>query len=300
MGFLDRAIKRGIGNAVSSAVEQGVRKAVEPKIEQAAANAVNSAAKSINDSVSGDTKVSQGTAAQAQQSQVNTAEVNQAMNTLGGLFGGLSSGAKSFANEAAKNMKICTACGEGASADNVYCPSCGTKLPEMTVAQGAVCTSCGRQNDIGTKFCAGCGAKLPAAIAEEEAQKAKDEAELAKWDEYLAHYPRWSFGGNNITLECNGRDSNGEPMYNLTVCDTTPDALMRYSQLLKQNGFVRPDGYTSDESLYKVIDGKCYAFNQTDAFCTDPGVMSVGFYIGDYDKRRKPEPKKSFFGGLFG
>ena len=300
MGFLDRAIKRGISNAVSGAVEQGVRKAVEPKIEQATANAVNSAAKSINDSVSSGTQNYNPENTQVQQSQVNTAEVNRAMDTLGGLFGGLSSGARNFANEAAKNMKICPECGEAAPADNMFCPSCGAKLPEMTVAQGAVCSVCGRQNDVGTKFCAGCGAKLPAAIAEEEAQKKADEAVLAKWDELLYNYPKWSFGGHNYEIENNGAGYDGNPMYLFTVHGTNSQALDSYVQLLKQNGFIRPEGYTSDESLYKMIDGKCFAFGQSEAFSTDPGVMCVAFYIGDYDKRKKEQPKRSFLGGLFG
>ena len=49
MGFLERAIKRGVSNAIGNAVEKGVRKVVEPKIEEAAASVVNKAADKINE-----------------------------------------------------------------------------------------------------------------------------------------------------------------------------------------------------------------------------------------------------------
>ena len=65
------------------------------------------------------------------------------------------------ANQAAKNIKICSQCGEPASVDKVFCPSCGAQLPEETMADCAICPNCGQQNDVGTKFCGGCGTKLP-------------------------------------------------------------------------------------------------------------------------------------------
>lgn len=192
MGFLDRAIRRGVSNAIGDAVEKGVRDAITPKVEQAAANTVNQAAEAINQSAA-QTAQPQGT--------VNQDSVNQATNTLGGLFGQLETAANQFANEAAKNMKICPSCGEGAGKDVKFCPKCGAKLPEQTVAEGAVCPSCGKQNAVGTKFCQDCGTKLPGAVAEEQAAQAKADVVMAEWDQKLPQYPKWCFGGKDFNME---------------------------------------------------------------------------------------------------
>ena len=80
---------------------------------------------------------------------------------LAGAFMNLQNAMIGVANQAAKNMKVCSECGEPTSADKVFCPSCGAKLPEQTAADSAICPNCGMQNDVGTKFCGGCGTKLP-------------------------------------------------------------------------------------------------------------------------------------------
>ena len=74
MGLLDRAIKKGIGNAISSAVE----KVVAPKAEQVAASVVNQAADSVNQSMA--QNLTQPT--QTQQSAVNQESVNQMINFM--------------------------------------------------------------------------------------------------------------------------------------------------------------------------------------------------------------------------
>ena len=296
MGFLDRVVKNAVGNAVGNAVSNAVEKAVAPKVEQAAANAVNQAADSINQSAAQNAQPPYS----QQQSAVNQTSVNQAANTLGGLFGSLQGAATNFANEAAKNMKICPACGEGASAETKFCPSCGATMPEQTVAQGAVCSSCGKQNNVGVKFCSDCGSKLPAAIAEEQAAQAKDAAALAQWDTMIPQYPKWCFGGYDISLEYGGTNDNGMPYYHFNVLGVGDSELQQYRSLLKQNGFVKAGEYPSEDMLYKMIDGKCYCFESAEPFASE--YMGVSFGISEPSGGfyyTKPE-KKNTGGGLFG
>ena len=298
MGLLDRAIRRGVSNAVSGAVEQGVRRAVEPKIEQAAAGAVNSAAGQINKSVGTQqqqqTVQPQSTAYNQTQSTVNQAEVQQAANTLGGLFGGLQGAATNFANEAAKNMKICPSCGEGAAADKKFCPSCGAQLPEQTLAQGAVCSSCGKQNDVGTTFCGGCGAKLPAAIAEEQAAQEKDAAAMAQWDQVLSAYPKWNCGGKDYVIEQQDWAIKFAVQMSDSAC--AQNAVKQYCTVLTQNGFRTAGQYQDPCHLYKKVNGVCYHVDTEHCFDGNSDCPSLYFNneepTGGFDYV-KPEPKKS-------
>lgn len=302
MGFLDRAIKGAISNAVGDAVEKGVRKAVAPKVEQAATNAVNSAAAQFNRAAGIDPAAPAAPAAPSEaQSTLNRAELDAAANTFGSLFGGLAGAANTFANEAAKNMKICPNCGEGAGAQQAFCPSCGTKLPEQTVAQGAVCSSCGMQNGIGTKFCAGCGAKLPCALAEEEAARAQFESVLASWGTLLPNYPKWCFGGTSLSIDHIGSDVNGYPFYEMKVSGTNPGVLGQYKALLSQNGFRQAGEYPSETRLYKMVGNVCYCFDSGDPFPYDAGEMVVRFTVGEPQggfNYEKPAPK-STLNGIF-
>ena len=303
MGFLERAIRRGVSNAVGNAVEKGVRQAVEPKIEQAAANAVNNAAGQINQAAGAQTAQQQ---TPQPQSTVNQAEVQQAASTLGGLFGGLTSAATDFANEAAKNMKICPSCGEAAGAEVKFCPKCGGKMPEQTVAQGAVCPSCGKQNSVGTKFCSDCGTKLPSAVAEEQAAQAKDEAALADWDRLLPQYPKWCCGGQNIEFDTQSDGTTDYCVLNISFGNggNGEAALNQYRQLLIQNGFHQAGQYPSIHQLFKKIDGVCYCFSSENCFDGGTDYLTVYFMkqepSGGYDYV-KSEPKKSTgFKDLFG
>ena len=295
MGLFDKLIKDGIKNAVGNAVEEGLKKAIAPKIEEAAANSVNKAADAVNNSFG------QNTQETPQSSTVNQESVDKAASTLGGLFGSMQGAAMGFANEAAKNMKICLSCGEGASAETKFCPGCGAELPEQTVAQGAVCISCGKQNDIGTKFCADCGEKLPSALAEEAAIQKKNEDVLSSWDSLLPVYPKWSFGGTKIEIEDMGSDENGRTYYSLCVENTNRSALDSYRNLLKQNGFREAGEYPSISQLYKKIDDVCYCFDSEEPFPSDSGRLYVYFLTrepsGGFDYV-KPEPKQKS-SGLF-
>lgn len=288
MGFLDRAIKRGVNrvvnNAVDSAVDNAVEKVVVPKVNQT----VNQTAESINQSVSQQQHTAQT------QSTANQAEVQQAANTLGSLFGNLQGAAPSFANEAAKNMKICPSCGEGTTSDKKFCPSCGAKLPETTVAQGAVCTSCGKQNSVGTKFCSDCGAKLPSAVAEEQAAQANEERVMQEWDEKLSAYPKWNGGGHDLVIEQQDWAIKFAARMRDSAC--AQNAVNQYCALLQQNGF-RPAGQYQDPChLYKKVNGVCYHVDTEHCFDGDSDYPKLYFNneepSGGFDYV-KPEPKKS-------
>jgi len=299
MGLLDKAIKKGIGSAVGNAVGNAVGRAVAPKVEDAAAKAVNRAADSISQTVS--EHMPERDVANVQprnRSSVNNEELNQAMNTLGGLFGSMQGAATNFANEAAKNMKICPACGDTAGADTKFCPSCGGAMPTETVAQGAICTSCGKENNIGTKFCADCGAKLPSALAEESAAAARNDAVMARWDAELPQYPKWSFGGKSYSLE---QDDYGEgPVYRFNVEGTNRAALQQYRDLLKQNGFREAGQYPTIDRLFKMVGSTCYCVDSSEPFPSEEGWLQLYFLIREPSggfNYTKPEPqaKKSLF-----
>ena len=282
MGFLKRAIRRGVSDAVGKAIGNAITQAVEPKATELA----NTAAAHLD------------SAAQNTQQQV------QRTSGLEGAFANLERSMTNYATEAAKNMKVCPNCNKATSADKKFCPDCGSALPEQTVAEGAVCTSCGAQNTIGTKFCASCGAKLPAAIQEEQAQAERNAAVLREWDEKLPQYPKWSCGGTELYIEDYGENGfmlsatfNGNP-------SAAHRAVEEYRQILLQGGFRQAGQYPSIEQLFKRIDGVVYNADTEHCFEGDPDTACIGFYrrepYGGFDYV-KPEPKKkASFKDLFG
>lgn len=270
MGFLERAIRRGVSDAVGKAIG----KAIEPTATELA----NKAANSLN------------------QAAQNTGQPVQRSTGLEGAVASLEHSMQGYATEAAKNMKICPGCGKPTSADRKFCPECGAKLPEQTVAQGAVCQSCGTQNSIGTRFCRECGAKLPAAIQEEQMKAQKDAAVMAEWDEKLPQYPKWSCGGSDMYIEDYGSDG-----FVFCVCfrgnsSAAYRAVEEYRQMLLQDGFRQAGQYPSKEQLFKRIDGVVYNADTEHCFEGDPDRASIGFCCrepyGGFDYV-KPEPKKS-------
>ncbi len=272
MGFLDRAIRNGISRGVSDAIGKAVKQAVEPTANQLA----NKAAEQID----------KATENVSVQNKNNSANLNSA-------FSNLERATKDYATEMSKNLKICPSCGEGASADKKFCPSCGTKLPEQTVAEGAVCTNCGKQNTVGTKFCQECGTKLPAAIQEEQAALERDNKTLAQWDEYLPQYPKWNCGGQKFNIEI------GDDHYWFSAefanYTTAKNAIEQYRTLALQHGFRQAGQYPSPENLYKKIDGICYKIDTEHCFEGDSNCPTIYFYVaepvGGFDYV-KPEPKK--------
>ncbi len=278
MGFLERAIRKGVSDGIGRAVGNAVTKAVEP----AATNLANQAANSIN--------------------QATQASQQQAQRSIGleSAMANLERSVQGYATEAAKNMKICPKCQKPTSADKKFCPECGAQLPEQTVAQSAVCTNCGTQNPIGTKFCQDCGTKLPAAIQEEQAQADRNAAVMAEWDVKLPQYPKWTCGGAKMYIDdydthyIFAADFNGNTV-------AAQRAVSEYRQILLSNGFRQAGEYPSIEHLYKRVDGVVYHADTEHCFDGDSDYPSIGFDKseprGGFDYV-KPEQKKkkSFFG----
>ena len=279
MGFLERAIRRGVSDAVGKAVGQAITNAVEPR----ATELVNKAADKIDSATT----------------NVNARPANtQTGSALEGAFSNFERAASKYATEAAKNMKVCPTCGESTTADKNFCPSCGEKLPEKSIADELVCTSCGTQNNVGTKFCQNCGAKLPFAVNEENAQLRKDQKVLDEFKAYLPQYPVWSCGGKNFILE-------KEPDYcwfsaRFDSNFSAEKAVESYRQLLMNNGFRQAGQYPSICHLYKMINGTCYHADTEHCFEGDSDTPTIYFNVaepaGGFDYV-KPEPKKqkSFF-----
>ena len=268
MGFLERAIRRGVSDAVGKAIG----KAIEPTVT----DLTNKAANAIDQSV-------QNTEQQARRS-----------SGLEGAMANLERSVQGYATEAAKNMKVCPNCNKPTTADKKFCPDCGTQLPEQTVAQGAVCPNCGKQNAIGTKFCQDCGTKLPAAIAEEQAQADRNAAVMAEWDAKLPQYPKWTCGGTKMYIDdydthyIFGTDFNGNAA-------AAQRAVSEYRQVLLANGFCQAGEYPCIEHLYKRVDGIVYHADTEHCFDGDSDCPSIGFDKseprGGFDYV-KPEPKK--------
>ena len=278
MGFLERAIRRGVSDAVGKAIG----KAIEPTVTDLtnkAANAIDQAAQ-------------------------NTEQQVARSSGLEGAMANLERSVQGYATEAAKNMKVCPNCGGPTTADKKFCPECGTQLPEQTVAQGAVCPNCGKQNAIGTKFCQDCGTKLPAAIAEEQAQADRNAAVMAEWDEKLPQYPKWTCGGSEFNIEEYDPGCFEFRAYFNGNHQAACRAVDEYRQILLQNGFRQAGEYPCIEHLYKMENGVCYHVDTGMCFEASPDSPSISFTIGEPRggfNYVKPEPKKkTSFKDLFG
>ncbi len=274
MSFLKRVIRDGIKKGIGDAIGKAVQQAVEPTA----------------------TKLANQTAESLDQFTGQKQHSLQQVSGWEGAMGNLQRSVEGYATEMAKNVKLCPNCGEVATSDMDFCPHCGTKLPELSVAQGAVCTSCGKQNTVGMKFCFACGAKLPAAIQQEAEEIARGEAILARWDSVLAVYPKWNCGGIPVEIEC-----VDDGVYYFTV-DFHGDAVAArravkdYLILAQQHGFHPAGMYPSQENLYNRIHGVCYYLDTEHAFDGDNACPVIAFAIrepeGGYDYI-KPEPKKT-------
>ena len=273
MGFLERAIRRGVSDAVGKAVGTAISKAVEPK----ATEFVNKTAEHFDN------------ASQNHQRQNNT------VSGLEGAFKNLERATQSYATEMSKNMKICPSCQKSTTADKKFCPECGAQLPEQSVAESAVCTKCGKQNSVGTKFCQECGEKLPCAIMEEQAIISKNTQALNEWDNKLSAFPKWSCGGTNYHIEeydigCYGFSADFADNH-----IAAKEAVIAYRQLLLQNGFRQAGQYPNIEHLYRRVDGIVYHVDTEHCFEGDADCPTIYFDksepIGGFDYV-KPEPKK--------
>lgn len=278
MGFLDKAIKNGISKGVSDAIGKAVKQVVEPRATEYA----NNVAKQFDDATQN--------AHEAQQTAPSS-------NDMEGAFANLQRSMENYATEMSKNLKICPKCEAAATADKTFCPNCGAKLPEVTVAEGAVCPSCGKQNTIGTKFCQDCGAKLPCAIAEEKAESENNAAVLEKWAKVMPQYPVWNCGGTELRLE-NHEDYSlfGARMESEEAARA---AINKYRETLMQNGFRQAGEYPCKEHLYKKIDGICYHVDTEHCLDGDSDYPELGFDnsepVGGFDYV-KPAPQQKGFG----
>lgn len=273
MGFLERAIRRGVSEGIGKAVGQAITKAVEPTATELA----NKAAQHFDNAA-----------------QQNSRPKAQIASGLEGAFANLERAAQGYATEMSKNIKVCPNCNQPSDKEKLFCPSCGTKLPETTVSEGAVCTECNKQNPVGAKFCDACGAKLPAAIAEEQAQADRNAAVIAEWDTKLPQYPKWNCGGKNYCIE----DMDGYIRFSADFEGNrfaAEQAVAQYRKALVQNGFIQAGQYPNIAHLYKRVNGVCYHADTEHCFEGDPDCPNIYFNIdeptGGYDYV-KPEPKK--------
>lgn len=281
--LLERAIRRGVSNAVGNAVGKAVQQAVEPKATEFA----NKAAGQID-------------AATQHAAQQGEKTVRQASG-LEDALSNLQRSVESYATEAAKNMKVCPNCQKTTSADKKFCPDCGARLPEGSVAQGAVCTSCGKQNVIGTKFCQDCGTKLPVAVQEEQMHADDHASVMSKWDKQLPQYPKWNCGGSHFEIEV----YDGFTTFSVNFDGNTfraKQAVEQYRQLLLEGGFREAGENPTIEHLYKMIDGVCYHADTEHCFEGDNDTATIYFNTGEPQGGFYYKPDKKSFGlkGLFG
>ena len=278
MGLLERAIRRGVSDAVGKAIG----KAIEPTVT----DMTNRAANAIDRS-----------AQNAEQQVARSSGLDDAMANL-------ERSVQGYATEAAKNVKVCASCGKPTAADTKFCPECGAKLPEQTVAQGAVCSNCGKQNAIGTKFCRDCGTKLPAAIAEEQAQAERNAAVMAEWEEKLPQYPKWTCGGTDYVI-----DEYDAGCFGFTACFEGNSYAARravddYRQILMQNGFKQAGEYPCIEHLYKKENGICCHVDTGMCFEASEDCPSIAFDNreprGGFDYVKPEARRRSGFKGLLG
>lgn len=277
MGILDklkRGISRGIGNAVQNAAERKATEALTPKINQAA-----------------DQLARHNTQAEAPSVPTsNTAGLESAL-------GRFSTAAASYTTSAAQNYKVCPKCDKPIDADKKFCPHCGEKLSDMTLAQGAVCTNCGKQNAVTEKYCSDCGTKLPLCLQEEQRACAKDEETLSAWEEILSAYPRWNCGGGDYNLERYDQYAMFTANF-FGDANQAKQAVEEYRKQLKLNGFSTAGSYPSEEHLYKQIGETWYHVDTEHCFEGDPDCPSIGFNKNQPYVEEQKKKKRLF--GLFG
>ncbi len=70
-----------------------------------------------------------------------------------------------FGPDAMKKIKVCRKCGEAADAQEQFCRTCGTRLPEETLfdiykAEHLICERCATVISETAHFCPKCGEKV--------------------------------------------------------------------------------------------------------------------------------------------
>ena len=298
MGLFDRALKDAINKGVQSAVSKAVEGAVRPaadKLAQQTAHAVTDKASEHIGEIKASVNEANAAMAEANEAakDVTPEQWNQAFSYLEGM-----------ANDAAKKMKLCPICGEMVKGEMQFCPHCGAKLPDKTLAELALCPNCGKQNPPGSDFCSECGAKLPGKQLAEEAEAEKDRAVLARWSERLPQFPVWSCGGSHFDL---AELEEGRFCFSAWFSGNSAAAqrsVRLYREALKEQGFRQAGRYPSEEHLYKMVDGVCCHADTEHCFEGDADAPSLYFARGDEPSGGfdyvKPEAPKKKAGGLLG
>ena len=284
MGLLDRAIKNGISKGISKGIGDALGKAVEKAVNPAAERLAGKAAAQLDEA-----SAAMGASAQSTANAVERVESAGGFAALETALNGWAKDAEQYATELSKNLKVCPNCGEPAAADQKFCPKCGAKLPEETMAQGAICPNCGKQNVIGTAFCSECGTKLPAAEAAEKAV-------LADWAVKLPQYPVWSCGGTSPRLEVN----EDYVMFTAVLESdaAAQNAVNQYREALLAAGFKQAGEYPSKEHLYKKVGGSCYHVDTEHCLDGDSNAPTLYFNVeepvGGYDYVKPAAQQKGF------
>ena len=179
-------ISDGLGKGLREAVGEAVGKAVAPAAEKLAGKAAAQVSEQMEEAGAalGESMAALNHAdAQLRQ---NVAELEAEGKTVPGVSGGfaglgaavagLQQQAEAYATELAAKMKECPECGELSPADKTFCPHCGARLPDHTMAAGTLCPHCGKQNPPETRFCTDCGTVLPAYKEQYEQEQAERKA----------------------------------------------------------------------------------------------------------------------------
>ncbi len=303
MGLFDKVLKdvtKGLQDAAKAveeetkAVTEGLRdKAVEESVSNAA-DTVGKGASDVMDDLKSAVDNLNASIKEADEAakDVTPEQWEQATSYLEGM-----------AKDALKGMRVCLECDEPVKGDQKFCPKCGAELPSETVMEMAFCKKCNKQNDVGTDFCAGCGAKLPYKEAKDALQHKKDDKVIEGWRDKLPQFPAWSCGGTDLELSKLDEKRYFFGAWFENDPEGAKDAVSRYREALKENGFRTAGEYPSDDHLYKMVDGICC--HADTEHCFEGGADSPGVYFIIDDEPRggfdyvKPEPKKKS-GDLFG
>ena len=278
MGLFD-ALKKVAGEKVGEAMGQALGEVVKPHAEklaealgQVAGAQMDAATQSVAQVGEAFGEVEEAAAGVPSGSAPSTgsSDASATFGQLGSLFGSALSSMQGFANNMAQSMKECPQCGQLTTSDKDFCPYCGAKLPETTVAQGFVCPTCGHQNDIGAEYCAKCGSPLAAVL---EAQRRSEE----DWNTYLAPVPAWNGGGREY--EFCVEDGYFFLSARLQSAAEAQAAVESYRQLLLANGFVSKYGRGDLEHLVKTVDGKTYEVDTEHCFEGDDDCPTVYFLV---------------------
>lgn len=121
-------------------------------------------------------------------------------------------------------------------------------------------------------------AKAMESAAEKYEEKS---AGLSEWNEKLAGFPVWCFGGKDFSIEKNFTDENtGTTYYYFNAVGATYEDMCAYVNILKADGFAQKYK-DSDQVLYKDLGGEYLVFSSVEAF-NDLDVMSVGMFRTKY------------------